>query len=104
MNLKQTLKKKFFNVDGTINKTVVVSFITLLIVLIQQIMLACGFSYGHWDQVVSIINTVLTLLGLCGFVEGSGSVEAPTHLVVKQGGFQPSAASKAGDKQDENAK
>lgn len=103
-NVKATLKKKFLNADGTINKTVVASFITLLIVLIQQIMLACGFSYGHWDQVASIINTVLTLLGLCGFVEGSGSVEAPTHLVVKQGGFQPSTASKAGDKQDENAK
>ena len=104
MEIKAMIKKKFLNADGTINKTVVASFITLLIVLIQQIMLACGFSYGHWDQVASIINTVLTLLGLCGFVEGPGSVEAPTHLVVKQGGFQPSTASKAGDKQDENAK
>ncbi|MFQ9706052.1 MAG: hypothetical protein ACLRX6_03055 [Limosilactobacillus pontis] len=135
MNIKAMIKKKFLNVDGTINKTVVASFITLLIVLIQQIMLACGFSYGHWDQVASIINTVLTLLGLCGFVEGNGEVEVPTHLVVKQsadgvtvtskpavkvspgkididankiaftkGGFQPSTASKAGGKQDENTK
>ena len=64
MNVKQ-LKKKFLNADGTINKTVVASFITLLIVLIQQIMMACGFSYGHWDQVVAIINTV----------EGNGEVE-----------------------------
>ncbi|MFR0770905.1 MAG: hypothetical protein ACLSH6_00915 [Limosilactobacillus pontis] len=84
MNIKAMIKKKFLNVDGTINKTVVATFITLLIVLIQQIMLACGFSYGHWDQVASIINTVLTLLGLCGFVEGNGEVEVPTHLVVKQ--------------------
>ena len=38
-------------------------------------MMACGFSYGHWDQVVAIINTVLTILGLCGFVEGNGEVE-----------------------------
>lgn len=135
MNIQTIIRKKFLNADGTINKTVVASFITLLIVLIQQIAMACGFSYGHWDQVASIINTVLTLLGLCGFVEGSGSVEVPTHLVVKQGAdgmtvtsepavkvspgkvdidankitfdkgsFQPSAASKAGDKQDENAK
>ncbi|HJA26947.1 MAG TPA: hypothetical protein H9720_01085 [Candidatus Limosilactobacillus intestinigallinarum] len=78
MNLKQMLKKKFFNADGTINKTVVASFITLLIVLIQQIMLACGFSYGHWDQVASIINTILTILGLCGFVEGNGEVTTST--------------------------
>lgn len=73
--IKEMLKKKFLNTDGTINKTVVASFITLLIVLIQQIMVACGFSYGHWDQVVAIINTVLTILGLCGFVEGNGEVE-----------------------------
>lgn len=73
--IKEMLKKKFLNTDGTINKTVVASFITLLIVLIQQIMMACGFSYGHWDQVVAIINTVLTILGLCGFVEGNGEVE-----------------------------
>lgn len=77
-NIKATLKKKFLNADGTINKTVVASFITLLIVLIQQVMMAFGFTYGHWDQVVAIINTLLTLLGLCGFVEGNGQVEAPT--------------------------
>lgn len=77
--IKDILKKKFLNVDGTINKTVVASFITLLIVLVQQIMVAYGFSYGHWDQVVAIINTVLTLLGLCGFVEGQGTVEVPTQ-------------------------
>lgn len=75
--IKDILKKKFLNVDGTINKTVVASFITLLIVLVQQIMVACRFSYGHWDQVVAIINTVLTILGLCGFVEGQGTVELP---------------------------
>lgn len=78
MNLKQTLKKKFLNVDGTINGTVVASFVTLLIVLIQQAMMACGFSYGHWDQVAAIINTILTILGLCGFVEGNGEVTTST--------------------------
>ncbi len=72
------LKKKFLNTDGTINKTVVASFITLLIVLIQQLMMAFGFSYGHWDQVAAIINTLLTILGLCGFVEGNGEVTTST--------------------------
>lgn len=76
--LKKSIVNKFMNADGTINKTVVASFITLLIVLAQQIMIACGFSYGHWDQIVAIINTLLTLLGLCGFVEGNGEVEVPT--------------------------
>lgn len=78
MKLKTVIKKKFLNSDGTINKTVVASFITLVIVLIQQVMMACGFSYGHWDQVAAIINTILTILGLCGFVEGDGEVTTST--------------------------
>lgn len=79
----QAFLKKFLNADGTLNKTVIASFITLLIVLVQQIMMACGFSYGHWDQVVAIINTVLTILGLCGFVEGPGLVETPNGVKEK---------------------
>lgn len=78
MKLKTVIKKKFLNADGAINKTVVASFITLLIVLIQQVMMAFGFTYGHWDQVVAIINTLLTILGLCGFVEGNGEVTTST--------------------------
>ncbi len=78
MKLKTVIKKKFLNPDGTINKTVVASFITLLIVLIQQVMMASGFTYGHWDQVAAIINTLLTILGLCGFVEGNGEVTTST--------------------------
>ena len=79
MNIKQSIKKKFLNADGTITKTVAASFVTLLIVLGQQVMVACGFSYGHWDEVVAIINRVLTILGLCVFVEGQGTVEVPTQ-------------------------
>ena len=78
MKFKAVIKKKFLNADGTINKTVVASFITLLIVLIQQVMMAFGFTYGHWDQVAAIINTLLTILGLCGFVEGNGEVTTST--------------------------
>lgn len=70
-------KKKFLNADGTLNKTVLCSFTTLLIVLVQQIMMACGFSYGHWDQVAGIINTILAVASVAGFVEGDGSVQAP---------------------------
>lgn len=77
--LKNALVKKFLNVDGTINKTVVASFITLALLLIQQIMVSCGFSYGHWDQIAGIINTLLALLSIAGFVEGNGDVTAPTE-------------------------
>ena len=68
-------KKKFLNADGTLNKTVIASFCTLLIVLVQQIMMACGFSYGHWDQIAGIINTILAAASVAGFVEGSGEVK-----------------------------
>ena len=71
------IKKKFLNADGTLNKTVIASFCTLLIVLVQQVMLACGFSYGHWDQVAGIINTILAVASVAGFVEGDGSVQTP---------------------------
>ena len=80
--IKSMLKKKFLNTDGTINKTVVASFITLALLMIQQIMVACGFSYGHWDQIAGIINTVLALLSIAGFVEGNGDVTPP---VSKEG-------------------
>lgn len=77
--ITQAFLKKFLNADGTLNKTVIASFITLIIVLIQQVMIACGFSYGHWDQVAGIINTILTILSVAGFVEGKGTVEASTQ-------------------------
>ena len=75
--MKTNLQHKFLNHDGTLNKTTIAAFLTLLIVLAQQIMLACGFSYGHWDQVAGIINTILAAASVAGFVEGDGNVEAP---------------------------
>ena len=73
--MKTNLQQKFLNQDGTLNKTTIAAFLTLLIVLAQQIMLACGFSYGHWDQIAGIINTILAVASVAGFVEGSGEVK-----------------------------
>lgn len=73
--MTKQMTKRFFNVDGTLNKTVLCSFTTLLIVLVQQVMMACGFSYGHWDQIAGIINTILAVASVAGFVEGSGEVK-----------------------------
>lgn len=75
--MTKQMTKRFLNTDGTLNKTVLCSFMTLLIVLVQQVMMACGFSYGHWDQVAGIINTILAVASVAGFVEGDGSVQAP---------------------------
>lgn len=73
--MKNNLQQKFLNHDGTLNKTTIAAFLTLLIVLAQQVMLACGFSYGHWDQIAGIINTILAVASVAGFVEGSGEVK-----------------------------
>lgn len=71
--IKDVLKKKFINADGTINKTATVSLITLLIVLVNQILLIFGITPGHEDQLVAVINTILTILGMLGFVEPSAN-------------------------------
>ncbi|MCQ9197253.1 phage holin family protein [Pediococcus pentosaceus] len=43
--------------------------ISLGIVLIQQLMVAFGYSYPvNWQNIVGIINTVLTLLGMLGVI------------------------------------
>lgn len=43
--------------------------ISLIIVLIQQLMVAFGFTYPvDWQNIVGIINTVLTILGMLGVV------------------------------------
>ncbi|MDN4853843.1 phage holin [Pediococcus pentosaceus] len=43
--------------------------ISLIIVLIQQLMVAFGFTYPvDWQNIVGIINTILTILGMLGVV------------------------------------
>ncbi|WP_415380258.1 phage holin [Pediococcus pentosaceus] len=43
--------------------------ISLGIVLVQQLMVAFGYNYPiDWQNIVGIINTVLTLLGMLGVI------------------------------------
>lgn len=43
--------------------------ISLGIVLVQQLMVAFGFTYPvDWQNVIGIINTVLTILGMLGVI------------------------------------
>lgn len=71
----EILKAKFLNQDGTFNKTVIVSAITLLIVLIDQILSIFNIIPAHQDQVVAILNTLLTILSIFGFVEGPDTAQ-----------------------------
>ncbi|OTA50519.1 hypothetical protein BHL91_01010 [Limosilactobacillus reuteri] len=94
--IKAILKKKFINQDGTINKTATVSLITLLIVLINQILLIFGIAPTHEDQLIAVVNTVLTIAGLLGFVEpsadhnNSGSVTPTVTKTVSTNLVSPS--------------
>ena len=92
--IKAVLKKKFINADGTINKTSTVALITLLIVLVNQILLIFGITPVHEDQSIAIINTILTIAGLLGFVEPSadhdGSVTPTITKTVSTNLVSPS--------------
>ncbi|KSV55600.1 holin [Pediococcus acidilactici] len=49
--------------------------ISLGIVLIQQLMVAFGFTYPvDWQNIVGIINTVLTILGMLGVISDTTTV------------------------------
>ncbi|WP_426422349.1 phage holin [Pediococcus acidilactici] len=51
--------------------------ISLLIVLIQQLMVAFGFTYPvDWQNIVGIINTVLTILGMLGVLSDVTTVSS----------------------------
>ena len=80
--IKAVLKKKFINQNGTINKTSTVSLITLLIVLVNQILLIFGITPVHEDQSIAIINTILTIAGLLGFVEPSADHDSSVTPTV----------------------
>ncbi|MCQ9197011.1 phage holin [Pediococcus pentosaceus] len=51
--------------------------ISLGIVLIQQLMVAFGFTYPvDWQNVIGIINTVLTILGMLGVISDTTLVNS----------------------------
>ena len=52
--------------------------ISLLIVLVQQLMVAFGFTYPvDWQNVIGVINTVLTILGMLGVISDTTIVNNP---------------------------
>ncbi|MCH4102801.1 MAG: phage holin family protein [Pediococcus acidilactici] len=52
--------------------------ISLLIVLVQQLMVAFGYNYPvDWQSIVGIINTVLTILGMLGVISDTTLVNDP---------------------------
>lgn len=53
--------------------------ISLGIVLVQQLMVAFGYNYPvNWQNIVGIINTVLTILGMLGVISDTTTVSNQT--------------------------
>lgn len=58
--------------------------ISLGIVLIQQLMVAFGFTYPvDWQNIVGIINTILTFLGMLGVISDTTPVDNPKEENVE---------------------
>ncbi|MBF7109878.1 phage holin [Pediococcus pentosaceus] len=63
-NIKKTAKNINWR-DGKL----ISGLISLGIVLVQQLMVAFGFTYPvDWQNIIGIINTVLTFLGMLGVI------------------------------------
>lgn len=66
------MKKALFDKDGKLNRKVVTSLVLLLIVLAQQLCAIFGFKFtGDVGQIMNLVNTVLTIGGILGLVDGT---------------------------------
>ena len=67
--------KKVKNINWRDGK-LISGLISLGIVLVQQLMVAFGFTYPvDWQNIVGIINTVLTILGMIGVISDTTLVD-----------------------------
>lgn len=72
-NIKKTVKNINWR-DGKL----ISGLISLGIVLVQQIMVMFGFTYPvDWQNIIGIINTVLTILGMLGVISDTTLVNNP---------------------------
>ncbi|UPU32289.1 phage holin [Pediococcus acidilactici] len=78
-NIKKTAKSINWH-DGKLWA----GLISLLIVLVQQLMVAFGYTYPvDWQNIVGIINTILTILGMLGVLSDTTLVDNPKEENVE---------------------
>jgi uncharacterized membrane protein len=71
----KNVKEKVKNINWRDGK-LLSGLISLGIVLIQQLMVAFGFTYPvDWQNIIGIINTVLTFLGMLGVISDTTLVD-----------------------------
>lgn len=66
------MKKVLFDKDGKLNRKTVTSLVVLLLVLLQQLCAIFGLKFtGDVGQIMNLVNTVLTIGGILGLVDGT---------------------------------
>ena len=66
------MKKVLFDKDGKLNRKTVTSLVVLLLVLLQQLCAIFGLKFtGDTGQIMNLVNTVLTIGGILGLVDGT---------------------------------
>lgn len=78
------MKKALFDKDGKLNRKTITSLVLLLIVLAQQLCAIFGFKFtGDVDKIMNLVNTVLTIGGILGLVDGT-TVDVDTVNTIEK--------------------
>lgn len=65
------MRKVFLDKDGKLNRKTVTSLVLLLIVLAQQLCAIFNLKFtGDVGQIMDLVNTLLTIGGILGLVDG----------------------------------
>lgn len=65
------MRKVFLDKDGKLNRKTVTSLVLLLIVLVQQLCAIFNLKFtGDVGQIMDLVNTLLTIGGILGLVDG----------------------------------
>lgn len=78
------MKKVLFDKDGKLNRKTVTSLVVLLLVLLQQLCAIFGLKFtGDTGQIMNLVNTVLTIGGILGLVDGT-TVDVDTVNTIEE--------------------
>ena len=65
------MRKAFLDKDGKLNRKTITSLVLLLIVLVQQLCAIFNLKFtGDGGQIMDLVNTLLTIGGILGLVDG----------------------------------
>lgn len=78
------MRKVFLDKEGKLNRKTVTSLVLLLIVLVQQLCAIFNLKFtGNVGQIMNLVNTVLTIGGILGLVDGT-TVDVDTVNTIEK--------------------